>query len=88
MRPIKDYLKYAYLKTLKRDTIAGPGDFKAVRDGSDWNPLLKYPRNESCYCGSGVKFKKCCLPRTQYAVDKKAADAAKPLVDIIRKKHG
>lgn len=25
------------------------------------NPLYRYPRNIDCYCGSHVKFKKCCL---------------------------
>lgn len=28
-----------------------------------WNPLLRYPRNRACYCGSGVKFKKCHYSR-------------------------
>jgi hypothetical protein len=27
-----------------------------------WNPLTGYPRNKGCFCGSGVKAKKCCLP--------------------------
>lgn len=26
------------------------------------NPLMKWPRNFSCVCGSGRKFKKCHLP--------------------------
>jgi len=25
------------------------------------NPLLEWPRNFNCVCGSGKKFKKCCL---------------------------
>lgn len=25
------------------------------------NPLLKWPRNFNCVCGSTKKFKKCCL---------------------------
>lgn len=25
------------------------------------NPLLNWPRNFNCVCGSGIKFKKCCL---------------------------
>lgn len=24
------------------------------------NPFKKWPRNLPCFCGSGVKFKKCC----------------------------
>lgn len=27
------------------------------------NPLLEWPRNYNCVCGSGKKFKKCCLPQ-------------------------
>lgn len=26
------------------------------------NPLLEWPRNFRCICGSGKKFKRCCLP--------------------------
>lgn len=25
------------------------------------NPLLKFPRNQDCFCGSEKKFKRCCL---------------------------
>ncbi|MDF2978705.1 MAG: hypothetical protein K0S40_3433 [Actinomycetospora sp.] len=38
-------------------------------DGSDADPdpgpRLAWPpgRNDPCWCGSGVKYKKCCLPR-------------------------
>lgn len=24
------------------------------------NPFCKWPRNLSCFCGTGLKFKKCC----------------------------
>lgn len=27
------------------------------------NPMFKFPRNEKCYCESGLKAKKCCLPK-------------------------
>lgn len=32
---------------------------------ADPGPLLEWPpgRNEPCWCGSGTKYKKCCLPR-------------------------
>lgn len=32
------------------------------------NPLLKYPRNAKCFCGSGKKSKVCCLPRASLSV--------------------
>jgi hypothetical protein len=56
------------------------------KQGFKWNPMLKYPRNEKCYCGSGLKFKKCCLAHQTLAVPKKFADQAAPLVKQIRGK--
>lgn len=32
------------------------------KPGHVWNPLRSLPRNGKCVCGSGKKFKKCCLP--------------------------
>ena len=34
----------------------------ALRNEFARNPLLKYPRNEHCWCGSHRKAKWCCLP--------------------------
>jgi SEC-C motif-containing protein len=36
-------------------------------DAIDQGPLLEWPpgRNEPCWCGSRVKYKKCCLPRAR-----------------------
>jgi len=39
------------------------------------NPLLKWPRNFKCVCGSGKKFKSCCLKTLARNVT--AADAIK-----------
>lgn len=36
--------------------------FFAPKDGMAWNPLQQYPVNKGCWCGSGVKAKKCCQP--------------------------
>ena len=36
------------------------------KPGAAFNPLLRYPRNLPCTCGSDFKFKVCCykkLPR-------------------------
>lgn len=30
-------------------------------EGNAFNPLLQFPRNHPCICGSGAKFKACCL---------------------------
>lgn len=36
--------------------------------GAAWNPLVSYPRNNPCTCGSGFKFKKCCYAKLPRAV--------------------
>jgi hypothetical protein len=44
-----------------------------------WNPIQDLPRNKPCFCDSGKKFKKCCLPLqpklmpTELALDTLAA---------------
>lgn len=53
-------------------------------EGTTWNPMLKYPRNSVCYCGSKIKAKKCCLPKQPLAIDKTFAATAKPLVRTLR----
>ena len=30
-----------------------------------WNPLLAYGRNNPCWCDSGKKAKRCCLPNIE-----------------------
>jgi hypothetical protein len=42
--------------------------------GHVWNPMRKYPRNKGCFCGSGAKAKKCCLPDIRAACSEKFAD--------------
>lgn len=32
--------------------------FEFTKENPNWN---RHPRNEKCYCGSGIKFKKCCI---------------------------
>lgn len=55
-------------------------------EGNDWNPMLKYPRNETCYCGSRKKYKKCCFGTEALAIPKEVAIAAAPLIAKLRKK--
>jgi uncharacterized protein YecA (UPF0149 family) len=43
------------------------------KKGFDWNPLLGYPRNQRCFCGSGQKFKYCCANRMPETLKKKEA---------------
>jgi uncharacterized protein YchJ len=51
------------------------------KPGFVYNPLLKYPRNSPCYCGSHVKAKICCLPKTKRAVPAEAASLLKEYVE-------
>lgn len=49
--------------------------------GLAWNPLMDYPRNEKCFCGSGVKFKKCHLTTMPKCVLIKDAEEFKRFMD-------
>jgi hypothetical protein len=80
------------------DTIAELSDWacfkpKATRDRSEWGPLnsvgmphreplRKIGRNDPCPCGSGKKFKKCCLNATpgRFSAD----DPAEALGPLLR----
>lgn len=33
------------------------------RPGAAWHPMTGFPRNAACPCGSGKKFKKCCVDK-------------------------
>lgn len=48
------------------------------------NPLLKWPRNFNCVCGSGKKFKKCCLNGLAKQVTIKDANAINKKLDKYR----
>lgn len=39
------------------------------KEGQAFNPLRSWPRNEKCFCGSGLKFKKCCISRTSVTIE-------------------
>lgn len=47
------------------------------KKGYTWNPLKKRKRNDPCICGSGKKFKKCCLDNIHEFIPKKLADEMK-----------
>jgi hypothetical protein len=52
-----------YVRTPKAITVRGPLDNFAVRDVVHRpERRRKIGRNDSCSCGSGVKFKRCCGP--------------------------
>lgn len=51
----------AKLKLLHGEAISDP-DVKSVRQ------MSRIGRNESCPCGSGIKFKKCCINRSKEVI--------------------
>jgi hypothetical protein len=42
---------------------------------------MSHGRNEPCYCGSGKKYKKCCLPKDEKPGHKKEAKLANTTVE-------
>ena len=54
--------------------------------GFMWNPILKHPRNEPCFCGSKIKFKKCCLPNVIPIIKDETAVTVSDLVKKINEK--
>lgn len=45
-----------------------------LRDGMEWNPMARFPRNNPCFCGSDKKAKKCCLDHVSEVCTQKQAD--------------
>lgn len=62
---------------LNRAVKAKSDGSKAIKGSFVWNPLLKYPRNYRCYCGSDYNFKMCCLHRTPEVCSPREAFANK-----------
>ncbi len=54
-----------------------------LNEGFTWNPLRKYPRNLTCFCGSGAKFKKCHEGKIPNAVTPVQAARLQKLLDAV-----
>ncbi len=52
------------------------------KSGFAWNQLRDFPRNEPCFCGSKVKFKKCHGDRLKPCVSAEAAKKIKRFFDL------
>jgi SEC-C motif-containing protein len=60
------------------------GTFWKVNQGNDWNPLCGFPRNAACFCGSGLKHKRCCADKVlEYCGFKKAAELRRLMPQIL-----
>lgn len=53
------------------------------KDGHVWSPLLRYPKNAKCFCGSGKKFKACHKDNMKMAVLPDEAKQLKAYVDNV-----
>ena len=60
----------------------------APKDGFAWNPLRDYPRNLACFCGSGGKAKRCCLPKQFLTVESKLAGELQKYMNYVKTGQG
>jgi uncharacterized protein YecA (UPF0149 family) len=59
-----------------------------LHEGNAWNPLQKYPRNAPCFCNSGKKAKKCCLPRVIPYVKQAMVPSLQGILDRAEFQYG
>lgn len=56
-----------------------------LKEGWSHNPMMSYPVNHPCFCGSGAKFKLCCKKGlTPYIKTDKVAFVKKEMADILK----
>ncbi len=54
-------------------------------EGNAWNPLRAWPRNERCFCGSNIKFKKCHMGKVPECVSEREAEENKKAIEALKK---
>lgn len=78
-------LLIAWLKRLWLKIVTRPVVRSKVRSGQyASNPLMVYPRNVPCWCGSLKKAKRCCLPSVARICTIEQARAVAPYVNMAR----
>lgn len=55
----------------------------APKPGMVWNPLSRFPRNEQCFCGTGLKFKACCITKVKPCCPAADAEKVQEIVDKL-----
>ncbi len=53
------------------------------KPGHVWSPLIRYPKNAKCFCGSGVKFKRCHYGNMKMAVLPDEAEQLRKYVNNV-----
>jgi SEC-C motif-containing protein len=61
----KAYYIYDHVQHVhhERSTFAKINDMYKYVDGEIFEDKVSFGNNEKCICGSGLKYKRCCLPR-------------------------
>lgn len=62
------------IKTDRKKIEAGVVGFYKPKPGMVPNPMMRYERNTGCWCGSGAKAKRCCLPGVKQVVTVQEAE--------------
>lgn len=55
--------------------------------GYSFNPLLKYPPNINCFCGTYAKAKKCCLPKLKRIIPERDAIPLRTYIEYIERRR-
>lgn len=76
---LDDILPYDFLTQEAKDKLrsiaTGKSKYRVVYPSPDYFPEKDLPgRNEKCVCGSGKKYKKCCMARIREAKEKTIED--------------
>jgi hypothetical protein len=72
-------------KLKERKPSVGKNKRFLPKEGYAWNPLFSMiERNDPCLCGSGTKWKKCCMMKHPRVVKKHIADSMPERVAQMR----
>lgn len=77
------YLLGVKIKYLLKVKILRLHKYKLIAADYLENPLLKYPRNLDCFCGSKLKAKKCCIPKQARIIPADQAIQLKRYLDYV-----
>lgn len=83
---MKDKLKYFWLfLRVKIDKLMTKFGYYPMSTYAE-NPLLKYPRNTLCFCGSDQKAKACCLPKQPRIILIEQAQWLAPYMEQVKQR--
>lgn len=77
------WLMNRWKKWIQRNAIKEEEEETRIISSFTRNPLLKYPRNINCFCGSGKKFKVCCFKTIPHFISKREAKKNKQYLGYV-----